>query len=484
MDQCIKVFALIIKLAWALSGLVLNGVIYNYIGWFLVCLFLTKMLQSGIKNIRDLLVFFFFLSFLSYLTSSLRIDLWVFITSLVMKINQSIVINIGPAHPSCHGVLRMIAILNGELIQYLTVEIGLLHRGTEKLMETNNYINSIGYMDRLDYVSTISQEILFVNVMERIINCYEVIYSAVLRTLFLEFFRILNHLLAITTSIIDLGLFTTMLLMFEEREKLLNFVESLSGTRFHAMFVLLGRIRYDITLKLINSLIEWLLNFIRKLKELHNITSENSIFRSRLYEIGIVPSDFCLYFGISGVVARAAGIMLDARIIGYEYYNAIDFALFFSVLSDCWSRFFMRILETLQSSDIIYTILYIILNSFIINNSFGNSSMEEVITNFCYPSLMLDNFPSTSLRRDKYNSNNWYGLYSACKVSIESSKGIYSIFVNSMLPHSSSRAFTVNIVANDFLMITQLGRLTKSMNLADLIALLGSLDFVLGAVDL
>ena len=161
----------------------------------------------------------------------------------------SMIINLGPQHPSTHGVLRLLAILNGELIQFMSVEIGLLHRGSEKLIEANNYINSIGYFDRMDYVSTISQEVLFVNCLERIINCYQIIYSSYLRTLFLELFRILNHLLAITTSVIDLGLFTGMLLMFEEREKLLNFIEALSGTRFHAMFVLLGRIRYDISLK-------------------------------------------------------------------------------------------------------------------------------------------------------------------------------------------------------------------------------------------
>lgn len=158
-------------------------------------------------------------------------------------------INIGPQHPATHGVLRLLAIMNGELISYMSVEVGYLHRGSEKLIESNNYINSIGYFDRLDYVSTISQEILFVNCLERLINCYEIIYSSALRTLFLELYRIMNHLLAITTSIIDLGLFTSMLLMFEEREKLLNFIEAISGTRFHALFILLGRIRYDITLK-------------------------------------------------------------------------------------------------------------------------------------------------------------------------------------------------------------------------------------------
>lgn len=236
------------------------------------------------------------------------------------------------------------------------------------------------------------------------------------------------------------------------------------------------------------------MNFVRKLKELYNITSENSFFHSRLYEVGIVSRNFSLYFGISGIIARATGIMLDARITGYEYYNALDFILFFSILSDCWSRYFMRLIESLQASDIIFTLLSLILNSFIFNNSSSaapRTSMESVISHFVYPSLMLNNFPSTSniglssstLQRYK-GSRVFYGLYSSCKMSIESSKGIYSIFINSMLPFSPDRAFTVNIIANDFLAVTQLNKLCRTTNLPDLVAILGSVDFVLGSVDL
>ena len=144
------------------------------------------------------------------------------------------IFNFGPQHPSTHGVLRLITILYGEVIQWITPEIGLLHRGTEKLIDYHYYNSSISYFDRLDYVSSITQELLFVHALERLINCYSSIYDSTLRTLFLEFYRILNHCLAITTHAIDIGLFTTMLWSFEEREKLINFSEVLSGTRFHA----------------------------------------------------------------------------------------------------------------------------------------------------------------------------------------------------------------------------------------------------------
>ena len=167
-----------------------------------------------------------------------------------------VLLSLGPQHPATHGVLRLIPISHGEIIQFLSPEIGLLHRGSEKLIECNYYNSSIPYSDRLDYVSTVSQELLFVFTLERLINCYVLVYSSRLRTLFLEFYRVPNHCLAITTHVIDLGLFSTLLRTSEEREKIISFSEALPGTRFHAVFILLGRLRYDISLGRINALID------------------------------------------------------------------------------------------------------------------------------------------------------------------------------------------------------------------------------------
>ena len=172
-----------------------------------------------------------------------------------------ILINFGPQHPSTHGVLRLICILYGEIIQWIIPEIGLLHRGTEKLIDLHYYNSSISYFDRFDYVSTITQELLFIHTLERFMSWYISIYDSTLRTLFIEFYRILNHSLAITTHAIDIGLFTSMLWSFEEREKLINFSEVLSGNRFHAAFLLMGRLRYDISLRWIESFIYWLSYF-------------------------------------------------------------------------------------------------------------------------------------------------------------------------------------------------------------------------------
>jgi len=164
-------------------------------------------------------------------------------------------LNIGPAHPSTHGVLRILTFFNAEVIEYCYTEIGLLHRGTEKLIDSLGTVyQSIGYFDRLDYVSVASQELLFVHSFEKLVNCSISLYDSFIRLFLVELFRILNHSLAITTHAIDIGLFSTMLMFFEEREKLYSLLELLIGSRFHLSFLYIGRNRFDISLAFIESL--------------------------------------------------------------------------------------------------------------------------------------------------------------------------------------------------------------------------------------
>ena len=231
--------------------------------------------------------------------------------------------NFGPQHPSTHGVLRLIPILHGEIIKWITPEIGLLHRGTEKLIECNYYISSIPYFNRLDYVSTITQELLFIQIIERFIDCYCYSFISLWRTLLLEFYRNLNHSLNITTHAIDTGSFTTTPWTSEEREKPINSIEVLSGTRFHATSSSVGRLRFDISLFFINPYVYWSIHFSRKLKEIHNILSINRLWRTRLYEIGIISKDFCLYFGLSGLSCRSSLIWMDARFTLQPYMKML-----------------------------------------------------------------------------------------------------------------------------------------------------------------
>ena len=373
-----------------------------------------------------------------------------------------ITLNIGPQHPSTHGVLRLVSILNSEIIQWISPEIGLLHRGTEKLIECNYYNSSLPYFDRLDYVSTIIQEVLFILSIERLISCYCYDFISLWRTLFLEFYKNVNHILNITTHAIDIGLFTTMLWTFDEREKLINYIEVLSGTRFHVAFVLIGRLRYDISLFWLNSFTYWLIHYSKKIKEIHNILSVNRLWRTRINEIGIIKKDFCLYFGLSGICCRSVMIILDARFLGYEFYNSINYSIYFSSIGDCMDRYLLRINEILESCRIIYVTLFILLNSFTYNcyASFSYSIMELLINDF------LHNFPVVQV------------IIKSLKLTLESSKGIYSI-VLAPFPF-----LTINIIANDFLTLNEINNFIKYINLGDLIAILGSIDFVLGSVDL
>ena len=373
------------------------------------------------------------------------------------------VFNFGPQHPSTHGVLRLICILSGEVIHWIHPEIGLLHRGTEKLIDLHYQSSSISYFDRFDYVSTITQELLFIHGLERLMSNGGSMYDSSLRTLFLEFYRILNHCSAITTHAIDIGLFTTMLWTSEEREKLINFSEVISGNRFHAAFLLLGRLRYDLSLRWIDCFTYFSLQFTKKLKEIHNVLSSNRLWILRLYEIGIIDRDFCLYSGVTGCIARSGKILLDARILGYECYQCFDYSIFLGSNSDCPDRYILRYNEMIESCRIIYGILFLWCNDSVNIRSYAIvhfSIMEWLISEF------LLTFPFI------------LSLINELKLSIESSKGIYPIFIN-CFPY-----WTTNVISNDFLTINQLNKCCRCINLGDPIAVLGSIDFVLGSIDL
>ena len=368
--------------------------------------------------------------------------------------------NVGPQHPSTHGVLRLLILLDSEIIIWIGPELGLLHRGTEKLIELNYYSSSLPYFDRLDYISTISQELLFIQAIERLLSSYCYDFISLWRTIFLEFYRNLNHILNIVTHAIDIGLFTSMLWLFDEREKLINYIEVLSGTRFHVAFILLGRLRYDISLNWINSFIYWILHYSKKIKELHGILSISKLWRIRLHEIGIISKDFCHYFGLSGIIARSISILLDCRFLGYEYYNTINYCIYFSLIGDCLDRYLLRLNEIIESCRLLYLLILITFDSFTINYSILSSIMELLINDFFinYPVLIT--------------------LIQSTKISIESSKGIYSLFI------SSYPLLTINIITSDYIALNSINYITIYLNLADLITLLGSIDFVLGSIDL
>ncbi len=214
----------------------------------------------------------------------------------------------GNIHPSTHGVLRIVSIIQGEVMVWLGIEIGYLHRGSEKLIESNYWSSSIPYLDRMDYVNSLSQELLFICIVERISQSYILMFTSVFRCLLVEYARVVNHTLAIVSNAIDIGIISTMLWIIEERDKMLMLLEFITGSRFHCSVIMVGRVRYDVSLGYISLIINWLLSFTRRFKSMHFMLSSNVLFISRMSNVISICRNTSLYYGLSGILFRSCYI--------------------------------------------------------------------------------------------------------------------------------------------------------------------------------
>ena len=268
---------------------------------------------------------------------------------------SNLFINFGPQHPAAHGVLRLIVELEGELIKKADPHIGLLHRGTEKLLEYKTFLQGLPYVDRLDYVSMMSQEYTYSLVLEAITGLEIPERALYLRVIFLEITRILNHLLALTTHALDVGAMTPFLWAFEEREKLMEFYERVSGARLHANYIRPGGVAWDINNDLLDDIYLFISNFSTHILELENVLHFNRIWRQRLVDIGTVTAKTALNWGFTGVMLRASGINWDLRkSSGFNnLYKTFDFKVPLGTKGDCFDRFLIRVEEMRQSTIII-----------------------------------------------------------------------------------------------------------------------------------
>jgi NADH dehydrogenase (ubiquinone) Fe-S protein 2 len=220
---------------------------------------------------------------------------------------KNITLNFGPQHPAAHGVLRLVLFLDGELINKIDAHIGLLHRGTEKLIEYKTYIQALPYFDRLDYVSMMVQEQAYSIAVENLLNIEIPFRAKVIRVLYSEITRILNHLLAVTTHALDVGALTPFLWAFEEREKLMEFYERVSGARFHASYIRPGGVSHDLPNKLLDDIFNFINQFFLRIDEIQDMLSKNRIWKQRLVNIGVVGLASALNYGFSGVMLRGSG---------------------------------------------------------------------------------------------------------------------------------------------------------------------------------
>ncbi len=391
---------------------------------------------------------------------------------------KNLTLNFGPQHPAAHGVLRVVVDIDGEEIIKVDPHIGLLHRGTEKLMESKTYIQALPYVDRLDYVSMMVQEHCFSLAVESLLEINIPIRAKVIRILFSEITRILNHLLALTTHALDIGAMTPFFWGFEEREKLMEFYERVSGARFHANYIRPGGVSDDLPKKLIEDISIFIRNFNNRLDEIWEILTNNRIWTDRLIGIGQITIQEGLERGFTGVLLRGSGMAWDLRIIeSYDNYDLFKFKIPLGIKGDSYDRYLIRLEEMRESLNIMWQALnylkyfndkdylsYQIDDNKIIapSRNFMKYFMESLIAHFkLYSEGVIVN------REEIYRV-------------VEAPKGEFGIYIAS---NDSNRPNRCRIKAPGFLHLQGLNFLTKGLFIADLVTVIGTLDLVFGEID-
>ena len=385
---------------------------------------------------------------------------------------KNFTINFGPQHPAAHGVLRLVLELDGEVVQRADPHVGLLHRGTEKLIEYKNYSQALPYFDRLDYVSMMAQEHAYSLAVENLLNINIPLRAKFIRVIFLEITRILNHIMAVTTHAMDVGALSPFLWSFEERERLMEFYERVSGARMHAAYIRPGGVNYDLPLGLLDDIYAFISGFGTRIDEMEEMLTENRIWKQRLVNIGVVTLSDALKWGFSGPMLRGSGLNWDLRKIDkYEIYDLLNFNIPVGSNGDCYDRFLIRIEEMRQSLSIIYQCLNLIpLGNFKLDNSkLINSSR----------SLLKNNMESL-IHHFKYYSEGYSILKNETYVRVEAPKGEFGVY---LLSDGTNKPYRCRIKSPGFLHLQGLDFMSKGHLIADVVTIIGTQDIVFGEVD-
>jgi NADH dehydrogenase (ubiquinone) Fe-S protein 2 len=390
----------------------------------------------------------------------------------LVKDIKNFTLNFGPQHPAAHGVLRLVLELNGEIVEKAEPHIGLLHRGTEKLIEYKNYLQALPYFDRLDYVSMLSQEHTYCLALEKLLNIKIPKRAQYIRVLFAEITRILNHLLAVGCHAMDVGAMTPFLWGFEEREKLMEFYERVSGARMHAAYFRPGGIHTDIPKGLLNDIFIFIEQFKIRVLEIEEMLTENRIWKQRLVDIGIVTLTDALNWGFSGVMLRGSGLEWDLRKTQpYEIYNTLNFDITSGINGDCYDRYLIRLFEIKQSIKIIEQCLNKIPHGPVKSSDYKiappsrfdiKQSMEALIHHFKFYTNGV-NIPS----------NETY-------LGTEAPKGEFGVY---LISNNSNKPYRCKIKASGFAHLQSLDMMSKGHMIADVVTIIGTQDIVFGEVD-
>ena len=388
------------------------------------------------------------------------------------KQTKTMNLNFGPQHPAAHGVLRLILELDGEMIERADPHIGLLHRGTEKLIEHKTYTQAVPYFDRLDYVAPMNQEHAFALAVEKLLKIEVPLRAQFIRVIFCEIGRILSHILNITTQALDVGALTPSLWGFEEREKLMVFYERVSGSRLHANYFRPGGVHIDFPTGLAEDIYEFCQNFPKVIDDLETLLTDNRIFKQRNVDIGIVSKQEALDHGFSGVMLRGSGVPWDLRKSNpYECYSDFNFKIPVGKNGDCYDRYLCRIEEMRESISI----------------------MTQAINKLPKgPIMTLDTKVGPPKRREMKMSMealiNHFKLYTEgyrvpkgeVYAAVEAPKGEFGVY---LVSDGSNKPYRCKIKAPGFTHLQAMNYMIKGHMLADVPAVLGSMDIVFGEVD-
>ena len=388
------------------------------------------------------------------------------------KEKKTLNLNFGPQHPAAHGVLRLILELDGEVVEKADPHIGLLHRGTEKLIENKTYTQSIPYFDRLDYVAPMNQEHAFSLAIEKIMNVEVPIRAQFIRVMFCEIGRILSHILNVTTHALDVGALTPSLWGFEERETLMTFYERVSGSRLHANYFRVGGVHKDLPRGLEDDIGKFCLSFPKIIDDLETLLTDNRIFKQRNVDIGKVSKEDALDYSFSGVMLRGSGIPWDLRKSQpYECYDQIEFNIPIGKNGDCYDRYLCRIEEMRESVKIINQVLSKIPKGPV-------KSMDSKITP---PSKKdLKNSMEALIHHFKLFTEGYRVDKDEIYTSVEAPKGEFGVY---LISDGSNKPYKCKIRAPGFSHLQSMDYLIKGHMLADVPAVLGSLDIVFGEID-
>ena len=385
---------------------------------------------------------------------------------------KNLTLNFGPQHPAAHGVLRLVLEMDGEVVERADPHIGLLHRGTEKLIENKTYLQAMPYFDRLDYVSPMVQEHAFVLAAEQLLALELPERALWIRVLFDEITRILNHALQIGAQGLDLGATTPFLWLFEEREKLMSFYEAVSGARLHAAYYRIGGVHQDIPEQTLNDIADWSKGFHKIINDIEGLLDENRIFKQRTVDIGVVSKKEALDWGFTGPMLRGSGVAWDLRKHEpYAIYDKVDFDIPIGKNGDCYDRYLIRMEEMKQSLKIINQVLDKMPKGEVINDNprisppkrnTMKSSMESLISHF---KLYTEGVrvPEGSVYR-----------------AVEAPKGEFGVY---LVSDGTNKPYRCKIRAPGFAHLQGLDFMTKGHQLADLVACIATMDVVFGEID-